>query len=173
MSKLVFNEPTIGSIGDPFEVSFQLHESTLTFFKQTATGPEVMGDDYLPFVTENPDAYSDLYKIGSFYCVAVGQGMYYNTGLFGPLPVLGSKYRAMVFSTTVKDNKTFDSRMKGWNYLVACFFFHESMLPVIHEKRELIEDIFESFFAKNEKLATIKNQTIQKLKQEIMLLLQD
>jgi hypothetical protein len=79
----------------------------------------------------------------------------------------------MVYSTTVKDKDTFDARMKGWNYLVACFFFHESMLPVIHEKRELIEDIFERFFDRNEKLATIKDKTIQKLKQEIILLLQE
>ena len=113
MSKLAFENPDVNTLADQLEDFLVSHESTLTFFKQSASGPEVMGDNYLPFVTEDPDPYRELYRIGSFYCVAIGQGSYYHAGLFGPLPVLGSEYRAIVYSALVEDDQTFDQRMKG------------------------------------------------------------
>ena len=173
MSKLAFENPDVNSLADQLEDFLISHESTLTFFKQSASGPEVMGDNYLPFVTEDPDPYRELYRIGSFYCVAIGQGSYYHAGLFGPLPVLGSEYRAIVFSTLVEDDQTFDQRMKGWNYLISCFFFHESLLPRVHQKRDEIEALFEFFFHKRSKLAAIKEQNIQKLKQALLLIIQE
>jgi hypothetical protein len=173
MSRLIFDKPDAGSLADSIVDILNLSDSTLTIFKQTAAGPSIMGDNALPFITEDPDPYRDLYRIGSFYCVAIGQGSHYNTGLFGPLPVLGSKYKAMVYSATVKDKETFDPRMKGWNYLIACFFFHESLMPVIHRKKEAIESLFENFFEKNKKLTKITNKSIYKLKEAIVYLIQE
>jgi len=168
MSKLIFDAPGTINFADPFDESYQIHESTLTFFKQSASGPSIMGDNYLPFSSEGPDPESDLHKIGSFFSVAIGQGSHYNTGIFGPLPVIGSKYRAIAFSTIVKDNKTFDERMKGWNYIIACFFFHEDLIPLINRKRDEIEEVFENFFYEYQELKVIRDRNIQDLKRDIL-----
>ncbi|MHA2111581.1 MAG: hypothetical protein ACXADW_08245 [Candidatus Hodarchaeales archaeon] len=173
MSRLIFDSPGVVDLADPEVDSYQIHDSTLTIFKQSECGPTGMGDDYLPFVSEDSDPESTLYRIASYFGVAIGQGSYYHTGLFGPLPVIGSNYQAMIFTAIVKDNKTFDERMKGWNYLMACFFFHKSLLSVINEKRELIEVLIESFFDKHNHLNTITDRAIQGLKKVILSVILD
>ena len=168
MSRLVFDSPGVVDLADPEVDSYQVHDSTLTIFKQSELGPTGMGDDYLPFVSEDSNPESTLYRIASYFGVAIGQGSYYHTGLFGPLPVIGSNYNAIIFTAIVKDNKTFDERMKGWNYLMGCFFFHKSLIPVINQKRELIEVLFESFFDKHNHLKTITPKAINGLKRVIL-----
>jgi len=173
MSRVIFDSPGVVDLDNSVVDSYQVHDSTLTIFKQCASGPTGIGDDYLPFITENMDSESELYRIASYFGVAIGQGSYYHTGLFGPLPVIGSKYKAIVFTAIVKDNKIFDERMKGWNYLMACFFFHDSLISNINEKRELIEVLFESFFDKHNHLSTITDRAIKSLKRVILSVILD
>lgn len=173
MSRLIFDSPGVVDLADPEVDSYQVHDSTLTIFKQSELGPTGMGDDYLPFVSEDSNPESTLYRIASYFGVAIGQGSYYHTGLFGPLPLIGSDYQAIVFSAIVKDNKIFDERMKGWNYLMACFLFHKSLLSAINQKRELIEVLFESFFDKHSHLNTITDKAIKGLKRVILSVILD
>ncbi len=173
MSKLVFDSPGVVDLADPEVDSCQVHDSTLTIFKQSEYGPTGLGDDYLPFVSEDSNPESTLYRIASYFGVAIGQGSYYHTGLFGPLPVIGSNYNAIIFTAIVKDDKTFDERMKGWNYLMGCFFFHKSLLPIINDKRELIEVLFESFFDKHNHLNKVTDRAIKGLKKVILSVILD
>jgi len=131
--------------------SYQESLSTVTVFRQSKSGPEVMGDGYLPF-DHKP---SDLYRIGSFFSVAIGQGSHYNTGLYGPLPVLGSGFNSIVYTTKIKDDEKFDPRMKGWNYLLVCFIYDRSLDNMILENRGQIESYLDSFFAKNNHLPSM------------------
>jgi len=77
------------------------YKSTLTVFKQTSAGLEPFGDLLLPCESENQ---FDLFKLASYYILAVGQGDCYNTGVFGPLPVLGKNLRCLILTAVVKDS---------------------------------------------------------------------
>ncbi|MFW9997249.1 MAG: hypothetical protein ACFFD4_34715 [Candidatus Odinarchaeota archaeon] len=145
------------------------HLSTLTIFYQSKLGPAIMGDKHLPFVTKNCE--SDLQKLGSFFSVAIGQGSYYNTGCFGPLPALGSDYNCLIYSIIVKDDASFDSRMQGWNYILACFFYHKSLDQIINEKKISIEAFFCNYFQKNDNIGCFTPEKIKDLKSELMSLL--
>ncbi len=169
----MFNKKDIVYLTDPEVINYQIYDATLTLFKQSRFGPESMGDNYLPFITEDSDVDRELYRIASFYSVAIGQGNYYHTGIFGPLPVLGSNYRCMVFGAMVEDSDTFDERMKGWNYILACFFFHESLIPVIFEKKGQLEAAFQKFFHRNKILELVTDTRIQVLKLNIIDIIQD
>jgi len=140
-------------------------QSTVTIFYQTRQGPTIIGDDCLPFATK--DHRAGLQKLGSFFSVAIGQGSYYNTGCYGPLPALGSDFNCLVHSAIIKDESEFDPRMKGWNYIMICFFFHKSLDGVIAENKSTIEDYLETRVANahvrdltESKLAEIKDNLI-------------
>ncbi|MFW9997041.1 MAG: hypothetical protein ACFFD4_33670 [Candidatus Odinarchaeota archaeon] len=128
------------------EKRFYLNLSAITVFKQSPTGPmpvSVNGENELPFTTKSRQ---DVLKLATFYSVAVGQGSCYSRGLFGPLPVLNSDFRCLLFANTVKDPEQMDPRMDGCVYLITCFFYHSTLESVISRKREWIEQLFQNYF---------------------------
>ncbi|MFW9992085.1 MAG: hypothetical protein ACFFD4_08475 [Candidatus Odinarchaeota archaeon] len=169
MSKLILENKIVEQLDSGFSgetINFLAFQSSLTLFKQSKMGPVAIGDVHLPFGTGDSEA--DLHKLGSFYSVAVGQGSFYNTGCFGPLPALGSEFNCLIYSVKVKDTNTFDPRMDGWNYIFACFFYRESLNSLLNQKRKQIEGIFDEFFSENNDLLDLGNIKIQLLKQRIL-----
>ncbi|MFW9995751.1 MAG: hypothetical protein ACFFD4_27175 [Candidatus Odinarchaeota archaeon] len=158
----------------PVEIVFDLHSgqrafhastSALTIFKQSQSGPTPLpgGDMKLPFAAKQAEV---LIKLGMFYELAVGQGTCYSTGLFGPLPALGSDFHCLIYATTALDSEQMDPRMKGWSYLVACFFYHSELEPRIMERRALLEQLFSDFFGSRQHVEEIANDT-SKLKKHL------
>ncbi|MHA2296297.1 MAG: hypothetical protein ACXADA_09760 [Candidatus Hodarchaeales archaeon] len=122
-----------------------LNLSSMAVFMQSPTGPVPVYENgekpQLPTKSEQ-----DMLKLGIFYSVAVGQGNCHSRGLFGPLPVLDSKFRCLLFANNVKDPEQKDPRMNGKSYLVTCFFYHMALDSNISKKREILEQIFLNYF---------------------------
>ncbi|MHA2295209.1 MAG: hypothetical protein ACXAEU_22630 [Candidatus Hodarchaeales archaeon] len=136
--------------------------TALTLFKQTRLGPSPFGDLELPYNTSNDNF--DLYKLGSFYTMAIGQGMHYNTGLFGPLPVLGTNYRCLVHAATVNDPHQQDKRMKGKNYLITCFFYHKELETAVQHNRNRLTEAIDGFYKRYGNLEELeKNWNLLKI----------
>ena len=66
----------------------------------------------------------------------------------------------------VEDDQTFDQRMKGWNYIISCFFFHESLLPRVHQKRDEIEAQRDEIEAQRDMVQTQKDH-IEEIHHEV------
>ncbi|MHA2296981.1 MAG: hypothetical protein ACXAEU_13930 [Candidatus Hodarchaeales archaeon] len=127
------------------ERRFYLNQSAITIFKQSPMGPvpvSIEGEKFL-FTLDNNQ---DILKLATFYSVAVGQGNCYSKGLFGPLPVLNSEFRCLLFANMVKDPEQKDPRANEQTYLVTCFFYHSALEQRISKKREWVEQIFLNFF---------------------------
>ncbi|MFW9992593.1 MAG: hypothetical protein ACFFD4_11150 [Candidatus Odinarchaeota archaeon] len=138
---------------------FLAKQSSLTLFKQSDLGPDAIGDP-LPFATE----LGDLYKIGSYFSMAVAQGEHYNTGFFGPLPVLDTAFLSLIFAAKINDETLFDDRFNGWNYITTCFFYHRALNPVINRNRVQLEELFGTFFYEGVNLSSITSSGVRKLR---------
>ncbi|MHA2295916.1 MAG: hypothetical protein ACXAEU_26600 [Candidatus Hodarchaeales archaeon] len=145
-------------------------QSTLTIFHQNKLGPSILSgsDKRLPFNSKNDE--NDLQKLGNFFSVAIGQGSCYNTGCFGPLPVLSSEYNCLVYSVIVKDKTCFDPRMMGWNYLLICFFYHKSLDRNITDSfsRIKIENYLENYLKENNDIRNFTPEKIGELKKKMI-----
>ncbi|MFW9995655.1 MAG: hypothetical protein ACFFD4_26690 [Candidatus Odinarchaeota archaeon] len=118
--------------------------TSLTLFRQDKLGPMPFGDLELPCGPDRREV--DLLKLGAFYTMAVGQGLHYNTGLYGPLPVLDTNFRCLIFATKVADKKQYDYRMKGKNYVITCFFYHKELEAAVQHNRTSLDRAIRRFF---------------------------
>lgn len=125
--------------------------TSLCIIKQTELGPSVVGDTVPSSVVNK----HDMIKLGCYYSAAIGQGAFYHCGLYGPLPVLGSRFRCLIFSTLIVDEKQPDKRMKGKNYLLACFFYHEKLDEIASGKRQELERSLIEYFHDKETIDSV------------------
>ncbi|MFW9995172.1 MAG: hypothetical protein ACFFD4_24255 [Candidatus Odinarchaeota archaeon] len=132
--------------------TFYTSTTALRYIKQSLSGP-TSGGDTLPF----PHEECDLLNICCYYCLALGQGNNYNVGMYGPLPVLGTEYRALLHAAMVKDEKQQDARLAGKNYVILCFFYHERLEEIVNKCRIEITDVIEKYLAGVKELQEIEN----------------
>jgi len=125
--------------------------TSLCIIKQSELGPSVIGDT----VPSSIIAKSDMIKLGCYYSAAIGQGAFYHCGLYGPLPVLGSHFRCLIFSTMIVDENQQDKRMKGKNYVLACFFYHEKLDRIAACKRQDLERALVKYFSDKETIERV------------------
>ncbi|MHA2296410.1 MAG: hypothetical protein ACXAEU_14985 [Candidatus Hodarchaeales archaeon] len=159
----------------PLEIVFDLNSGQRTFYanttaliviRQTLSGPAPLpsGDKKLPFATEKTEEV--MTKLGMFYQIAVGQGDCYAEGMYGPLPALDSEYHCLIYASTAVDPQQKDPRMKGWTYLITCFFYHSALEPRMMERRGLLEQLFADFYNARQHVEKIVTD-IPKLKKRI------
>ncbi|TFF88749.1 MAG: hypothetical protein EU549_02430 [Promethearchaeota archaeon] len=104
----------------------------IVFFKMTEKGPE-------PLFFEHSIDYNLLLESGIYFYTAIGQGIRYRTGLFGPLPIGGDTGDVtLIYSAIVNDSDFKGSRLKGKNYIMIAFLGDENDLELI-ERTKLME----------------------------------
>ncbi|MFW9992445.1 MAG: hypothetical protein ACFFD4_10390 [Candidatus Odinarchaeota archaeon] len=131
----------------------------LIMIKVTGMGP-VVHDYDIPFIQS---AEKELSGLATYYNIALGQGRYYNQGLFGPLPVLATDYRSLVYAVMVNDSEQTDERFNGQNYVLLCFLYHEKLDQAVYKCRDEIEDIFVHYFSCNKELSQVE-QDLENIK---------
>lgn len=77
-----------------------------------------------------------LTKTGIYFYTAVGQGISYNTGLFGPLPFdMKNNLEALVYSALIKDSESPDHRLVGENFILIAFLAKTGTVHLIDRKQ--------------------------------------
>ncbi|TFF88750.1 MAG: hypothetical protein EU549_02435 [Promethearchaeota archaeon] len=106
----------------------------IIFYKMTLKGP-------VPIFLEHDADYGVILESGVYFYTAIGQGIRYRTGLFGPLP-FGEKSEtvSLIYSEIVKDSGFEESRMEGMNYIMIVFLGNEKQVELI-ERHKFIEKI--------------------------------
>ncbi|TXT58441.1 MAG: membrane protein of unknown function [Promethearchaeota archaeon] len=106
----------------------------IILFKMTRKGPT-------PVFWEHPMNYDVLLECGVYFYTAVGQGLRYLTGLFGPLPFGDdSKHIALIYTTLMKDSAFEIPRMKGQNYIMFAFIAKTDKIDFL-ERNKFLEII--------------------------------
>jgi len=103
--------------------------TNILFYKFGKGGPTLM-------YSEKPIQGVEM-AAGAYFYTALGQGLQYSTGLFGPLPFGERKSRqvALVHASIVRDSAVSDERLKDRNYfLIALVTFPEDV-PIIDRPR--------------------------------------
>jgi len=136
----------------------------LIMIKLTGMGPAVIHEQDIPFIQS---AEKELSGLATYYNIALGQGRHYNQGLYGgPLPVMATDYRSLVYAVMVNDKEQTDKRLDGQNYVLLCFLYHEKLERVIYKSRDIIERIFEDYFSCNNELGQLE-QDLDEIKKMI------
>lgn len=120
----------------------------IIFYKMTSQGPQHL-------FSEHPIDYNLAAKSGIYFYTAVGQGIFYRTGLFGPLP-FGDKEGeiALIYSALLDDSSAESSRMQGKNYIIMAFIAKEIDIDLID--RNKFSDLISSQLQKIGDLSTFK-----------------
>ncbi len=124
--------------------------NNIIFYKMSSQGPQHLFSEY-------PVDYNLLLKSGIYFYTAIGQGIYYRTGLFGPLPFGGIQGEvAFIYSSLIDDSSVEDSRMKGKNYILICFIAKEIDVDLID--RNKFSEIISNQINKIKDLSTFKER---------------
>ncbi|MFW9995002.1 MAG: hypothetical protein ACFFD4_23375 [Candidatus Odinarchaeota archaeon] len=141
-------------------------KTLLLAFKQTFNGPSCFyAERDLDFL---PNGNHDIYKLGSFVSVGIGQGDSYNEGVFGPLPVLGTNWRMLVIAMQLPDPEFVDVRAKGMNYVMFCFLYEVELERLMVEQRLDIESRISQFMNSLVKVQSIDQWKMRELKHELV-----
>ncbi|MHA2296249.1 MAG: tetratricopeptide repeat protein [Candidatus Hodarchaeales archaeon] len=145
--------------------SFDAGSLFLTVFKHDIKGPTVLITDELPFKDNN---HRILEAMGFFFSLAIGQGHRHHEGLFGALPLANeTDYSAIIYSVALGDKEQKDTRMKGKNFILFCLIYHNDLGHYFYDRFEL-ESIFKEHVSSISDITTIKLDTLQKLKENIV-----
>ncbi|MHA2296375.1 MAG: hypothetical protein ACXAEU_23720 [Candidatus Hodarchaeales archaeon] len=136
-----------------YYVDFYTKLTALCIIKQSRLGPVAYGD-IIPSVGLDID---DLNSLSCYYSLAVGQGNHYKEGLYGPLPVLGTEFRSLLYAVTVIDENQEDQRMGNKHYLVMCFFYHKQLEEAVNKSRMGLTRTFDKFFINNASIEQVEN----------------
>ncbi len=108
----------------------------IIFYKMTEKGP-------VSLFSEHYINYNLMLESGIYFYTAIGQGIRYRTGLFGPLPFGEETGRvSLIYSAIVDDSDFEGSRLKGKNYILIAFLGKGNEIDLI-EKHRLIEKVEE------------------------------
>lgn len=122
-------------------------EVSIVVFVLSTMGPipkvEDLSDYLTKFESQSKNSIEEILMLmGTSFSLAVGQGNYYQTGLFGPLPVprLPGK-NAIIFSSKIKD---IDQDLKGdqryednLNFGYACLIYPKEFDTIFFEREKL------------------------------------
>lgn len=101
-------------------------------------------DEITEFLGKDADQF--ILKLGLVYFTAIGQGIEYHHGFFGPLPIPGDKdFLSFVFTTTVPDRGQEDDRTNGESYILSCLICPKLQVPKFID-RLAIESAFQKLF---------------------------
>jgi hypothetical protein len=115
--------------------------TNILFYKFGRAGPSLMySEKSLQGEAEN--------AAGAYFYTALGQGMQYSTGLFGPIP-FGEKMShqvAFVYANIITDSTAADERLKGTNYFMIALVTVPENVSHINRKRleEGMEEVVQS-----------------------------
>jgi len=132
-----------------------LPATSVVIYKHANSGPVSFGDIDL-FCNTTGEA--NILEFGSILMVSIGQGDKYHTGLFGPLPVLGTNYQCLVQAINVDGKNRGLYQQKSKNYLLACFFYPVEIKQEVKRKRNELEKEMGRFFRKNRGMKEIEKK---------------
>ncbi len=125
----------------------------IIFYKMSEKGP-------IPLFFEHSASYNLLIESGVYFYTAIGQGVRYRTGLFGPIPFgeeMGSV--SLIYSAIVRDSDFEGSRLKGKNYIMVAFLGNEKDMGLI--ERDKVIEIIDDEIKKIRDLAKFKEEDFQ------------
>ncbi|MHA2296689.1 MAG: hypothetical protein ACXAEU_11315 [Candidatus Hodarchaeales archaeon] len=147
--------------------AMEIGKNTLILaFKLSMKGPSCFyAERDLDFL---PNGNYDIYKLISFISVGVGQGDSYNEGIYGPLPVLATNWRMLVFAKQVPDPEYVDVRMKGMNYVMLCFLYERRLDRHVAARRLEMEPRVVNFMDSVRKVQEIDQWRLREFKKELV-----
>ncbi len=105
----------------------------------------VIQKEPVPFISSSSDSEIEFYgKSSIFWTAAIGQGSYWKSGFFGPLPLLDIEdYQTYAFSFRLKSEQEIDDRLEGESLLLLQFFVPFEATILLTNQPEIKEFISE------------------------------
>lgn len=143
-------------LADTFFVSFKIDENL---------GPVILEKEN---VKTNDMAWNkNILMIGSLYSIALGQGIQYHEGLFGPLPFGDKKLRSIIYTLIIDDPSQIQKRTHQQSYTLLCLVFTKNLIPFFYD-RQKVKNIFEEQTRTLKTIAEIDKGFLEFLRKKIL-----
>ncbi|MHA2495806.1 MAG: hypothetical protein ACXAEI_09965 [Candidatus Hodarchaeales archaeon] len=123
-------------------------------------------DEVTEFFRKDADQF--ILKLGLVYFTAIGQGIEYHHGFYGPLPIPSIKdHLSFVFTTTVPSRRQHDDRTNGESYVLTCLICPKQKIPT-HIDWPAIEATFQAVFREISDAGEIDASTANAMKKAFL-----
>ena len=143
-------------LADTFFVSFKIDENL---------GPVILEKENVK--TNDLVWNENILMIGSLYSVALGQGIQYHEGLFGPLPFGDKNLRSIIYTLIIDDPSQIQKRTHQQSYVLLCLVFTKNLGPFFYD-RQKVQNIFEDQTRTLKTIADIDKNFLEFLRKKIL-----
>ncbi|MFW9995316.1 MAG: hypothetical protein ACFFD4_24985 [Candidatus Odinarchaeota archaeon] len=140
---------------------------SLVFFVRSVTDEWASGFIDLPVIINT----GDLTKLRLCYFTGISQENYFNTGLYGPLPVLNTPFISLVYTTFI-DGPDVQQAMKNRYYVLVCIIYHREHGHITLGKEDLLFPLKQYFSMYKSVYEVIEEDNLRKLKDTILMIFQ-
>ncbi len=136
----------------------------ITVIEYGEFGPNVLISQALPFSGIEQE---ELFlKMGIFYSAGIAQGNLQHEGLYGPLP-LTAQYSALIFATSIPDQKRSTSASNGMCYTLSCLGYPSTFEPYFINREDL-ERAFKNNLDDLDDISLINEDVLNRILNDVM-----